>query len=148
MGRDTRTGGVMEAMIFPALRQGGYSWRTQVKIGRRPGGGRHIVDAVVTKDAVLILLSSKWQEVSGTAEAKCAWEVICLIAAMKSREYKRAYLILGGPGWTYNADGKADERPLRDFYVNGGLEPYIRGTENVRIVTLERFVALANQSEL
>ncbi len=137
MSRDTRTGGVMEAMIFPALRQGGYSWRTQVKIGRRPGGGRHIVDAVVTKDAVLILLSSKWQEVSGTAEAKVAWEVICLIAALKTDEYKRAYLILGGPGWT-----------LRDFYVRGGLRDYIIGAEKVHIVTLEDFVAKANQSKL
>ncbi len=26
MGRDTRTGKVMEDMILPALRQGGYQW--------------------------------------------------------------------------------------------------------------------------
>lgn len=137
MSRDTRTGGVMEAMIFPALRQGGYTWTTQVKIGRRPGGGRHIVDAVATKDALLILVSSKWQEVSGTAEQKVPWEVICLIAALKTEEYKRAYLILGGPGWT-----------LRDFYVRGGLRDYIIGSEKVHIVTLEDFVAKANQSKL
>ncbi len=127
----------MESMIFPALRQGGYQWQTQVKIGRRPSGARHYVDAIVTKDGCLILVSSKWQEVSGTAEQKVPFEVICLIQAMKSGEYKRAYLVLGGPGWT-----------LREFYVNGGLHPYINGSENVHIVTLETFVAQANQSKL
>lgn len=137
MSRDTRTGGVMEDMIFPALRQGGYTWQRQVKIGRRPGGGRHIVDAIVTKDNVLILLSAKWQECSGTAEAKVPYEVICLILAMESGEYKKAYLILGGPGWT-----------LRDFYVRGGLHPFINGSEKVNIVTLEDFVAKANQGRL
>jgi len=137
MSRDTRTGGVMENMIFPALKQGGYQWRTQVKIGRRPGGGRHIVDAIATKDGCLILVSSKWQEVSGTAEAKVPWEVICLIAALESQDYERAYLILGGPGWS-----------LRRFFTEGGLRQYINGSENVHIVTLEDFVAKANQSKL
>ncbi len=137
MGRDTRTGKVMEDMILPALRQGGYQWETQVKIGKRPGGAKHYVDFVITKDGVLILVSSKWQEVSGTAEQKVPFEVICLIEAMKAGRYKRAYLILGGIGWS-----------LREFYVSGGLHQYIRGAENVQIVTLERFVATANQGQL
>ena len=46
-------------------------------------------------------------------------------------------MILSGIGWT-----------LRDFYVRGGLNEYIRGAENVQIVTLERFVATANQGNL
>ncbi len=127
----------MEDMILPALRQGGYQWECQVKIGKRPGGGKHFVDFVVTKDGVLILVSSKWQEVSGTAEQKVPFEVICLIEAMKDGHYKKAYLILGGVGWS-----------LRKFYIGGGLNEFIRGSENVRIVTLERFVATANQGQL
>lgn len=137
MSRNTNTGDVLENMILPALRRGGYTWRRQVKIGRRPGGGKHIVDTVAVKDTLLILVAAKWQEVSGTAEQKVPFEVICLLKAMEDGEYKRAYLVLGGPGWT-----------LRDFYVRGGLHPYIVGSENVHIVTLEDFVAKANQSKL
>ncbi len=137
MSRNTNTGGVLEAMIFPALHKGGYCWTRHTKIGKRPGGGKHLVDAVVTKDALIILVSSKWQEVSGTAEQKVPFEVICLIRAIESGEYKRAYLVLGGPGWT-----------LRHFYTSGGLTEYIPQAGLVNIVTLEQFVALANQSGL
>src|SRR2546425_656444 len=35
MGRDTRTGGVLEAMVLPALKRGGYAHQTQVVIGKR-----------------------------------------------------------------------------------------------------------------
>ncbi len=137
VSRNTQTGEVLEQMIFPALQKGGYTWQRRVNIGKRPGGGKHYVDAVVTKDGCLILVSSKWQEVSGTAEQKVAFEVICLIQALESGEYKKAYLILGGPGWT-----------LRRFYVNGGLHQYINKSENIHVVTLETFVAKANQGAL
>ena len=36
--RDTRTGGVMEAMVLPALERGGYEYFKQVDIGERLGG--------------------------------------------------------------------------------------------------------------
>ena len=35
--RNTRTGGVLERMILPALDQGGYSYTIQVNIGQRLG---------------------------------------------------------------------------------------------------------------
>ena len=44
--RNTNTGGVLEAMILPALERGRYSYRTQVKAGTRCGGGTHNVDAL------------------------------------------------------------------------------------------------------
>ena len=44
--RDTRTGGVMEAMVLPALERGGYEYFKQVDIGERLGGGKHVVDLV------------------------------------------------------------------------------------------------------
>ena len=53
MPGDPRTGGVLEAMILPALDRGGYSHRPQVVIGDRLGCGRHIVDAVAAKDGRL-----------------------------------------------------------------------------------------------
>jgi len=49
----------------------------------------------------------------------------------------QAYLVLGGDGWT-----------LRDFYLNGGLEKYLRYVDLVKIVSLETFVSLANQGKL
>ena len=59
--RNTRTGGVLEAMVLPALKQGGYTYETQVNLGQRLGIGRHFVDAVAVKDEQQILISVKWQ---------------------------------------------------------------------------------------
>ena len=39
--RNTRTGGVLEQMVLPALDQGGYIYKVQVNIGQRLGCGQH-----------------------------------------------------------------------------------------------------------
>ena len=135
--RDTRTGDVLEQMILPALRQGGYEYATRVEIGRRLGLGRHIVDVVAKKDDQDILISLKWQQVSGTAEQKVPFEVICLSEALQDDRFTKAYVVLGGEGWS-----------LRDFYTTGGLARHLTSADLVGIVTLERFVALANQGGL
>ncbi len=49
--RDTRTGYVLEQMIIPSLKHGGYTYEPQYNIGRRLGGGKHVVD-VLAKDSV------------------------------------------------------------------------------------------------
>ncbi len=135
--RDTRTGGVLEAMVLPALERGGYGFQTQIKIGKRPGGGTHRVDAVAEKGGRKWLVSLKWQQVGGTAEQKVPFEVICLAEAVEQGGYEKAYLVLGGEGWK-----------LREFYTAGGLSKYLRGTERVQVLTLERFVANANTGNL
>jgi PD-(D/E)XK nuclease superfamily protein len=137
--RDTRTGDVLEDMILPSLARGGYSFQKRQNVGRRPGDGKHIVDAIATKNGRSILISSKWQQVGGTAEQKIPFELICLMKAIRDGlgKYEKAYLVLGGEGWR-----------LRRFYVEGGLNEFIQGTEQIRIITLETFVALANKSEL
>src|SRR5262249_34780352 len=137
MPRDTRTGGVLEAMILPSLQRGGYDYKVRVKIGRRLGCGAHYVDIIAEKDGREILVSLKWQQVAGTAEQKIPFEVICLVEALESGDYDKAYVVLGGEGWT-----------LRQFYVGGGLAKYLRGANKVEIVTLEGFVARANRGEL
>ena len=63
--RDTRTGGVLESMILPALAMGEYTYRTQVRIGIRPGGRRHNVDVIAEKADRSFLVSLKWQQVGG-----------------------------------------------------------------------------------
>jgi hypothetical protein len=135
--RDTRTGDVLEQMILPALKRGGYDYSTRVEIGRRLGLGRHIVDVVAAKHEQRTLISLKWQQVSGTAEQKVPFEVICLSEALEHGLFAKAYVVLGGEGWT-----------LRDFYTSGGLDRHLTSAGLVRILTLERFVAIANQGEL
>jgi hypothetical protein len=124
-------------MILPALTSGGYKSEPHVTIGKRLGRGRHIVDIVAEKNGRRFLVSLKWQQVSGTAEQKVPFEVICLAEALGLGTFTRAYLVLGGEGWS-----------LRDFYTSGGLTKYLRQTEPVQIVSLEGFVALANQGKL
>jgi hypothetical protein len=48
-----------------------------------------------------------------------------------------AYLVLRGEGWK-----------LRSFFVGGGLKSYLIDPDKVDLLTLEGFVARANQGEL
>ncbi len=140
MPRDTRTGGVLEGMILPALDNGGYRYKRQVVIGKRLGGHDHKVDVLVSGESdVEIPISLKWQQTSGTAEQKVPFEILCLADAVhRSRgKYRKAYLVLGGGGWT-----------LRDYYVSGDIRHYLKNCEPVEIVSLETFVARANQGRL
>ena len=84
-----------------------------------------------------ILISMKWQQVGGTAEQKIPFEVICLVETLRQERFQSAYLVLGGDGWRY-----------KDVYLSGALNEFIRGAERVNIVTLDRFVSLANQGKL
>ena len=124
-------------MILPALERGGYSYQTQVRIGTRIGGGSHVVDLIATKNSAIFLISVKWQQVSGTAEQKVPFEVICLEEALNTGKYERAYVVLGGDGWK-----------LRTFYVAGGLTKYLRMSGKVEVLTLESFIARANMAKL
>jgi hypothetical protein len=135
--RNTRTGGVLEAMILPALKHGGYSFEIQVTVGDRLGCGRHVVDVIATKDGRSHLVSVKWQQTSGTAEQKVPFEAICLSETLRTSSHASAYIVLGGDGWK-----------LRDFYTRGGLTEHLPRADRVRIVTLERFIALANTGQL
>ncbi len=84
------------------------------------------------------LISLKWQQSKGTAENKIPFEVISLAHARVENEgFYKAYLVLGGNGWRY-----------KDFYLSGGLDKHLRNPELVDIVSLESFVALANQGRL
>jgi hypothetical protein len=135
--RNTNTGGVLEAMILPALERGGYQHRKQVATGTRLGGGRHMIDAVASKDGEDLLISLKWQQTSGTAEQKVPFEVMCLADVVRTGGAQRAYLVLGGDGWK-----------LRDYYISGALNDHLIHSALVRVVTSEAFVRLANNGEL
>ena len=124
-------------MVLPALIRGGYSYRKQVVVGSRPGGGTHKVDLLAEKAGEEFLVSMKWQQTSGTAEQKVPFEIICLAEALRETpSYKRAYVVLGGPGWT-----------LREYYVEK-IQRHLVGTEAVKVLSLEAFTALANEGML
>jgi len=67
------------------------------------------------------------------------YEVICLIKTIRdsNQEFDRAYIVLGGPGWS-----------LRDYYASGDMYEYLPYREYVSIMTLEEFVAQANMGTL
>lgn len=100
--------------------------------------GAHNVDCIAEKGESHYLVSLKWQQTGGTAEQKVAFESICLEEAIESStdSYTKAYLVLGGDGWT-----------LRDYYVSNKMRKYVR-YPHVEIVTLEHFIALANKGKL
>ena len=129
----------MEQMVLPALAMGGYRVRRNVDIGSRFNISQHRIDALAVDDGGLqYLISMKWQQVQGTAEQKIPFEVICLVQALlEDDRFRTAYLVLGGEGWRY-----------KDFYLKGGLEPFIANSDMVNIVSLDRFVGLANQGKL
>ena len=141
--RDTRTGRLLERMVLPAIRQGGYSWTGRKCVGKKVGfksagkGGNYFVSGIAEKGGKKFLVSLRWQQVSGTAEQKVPYEVMCLADALKQGDYEKAYLVLGGPGWK-----------LRDFYVSGGLKEHMKNIEKVEILKLEDFLAKCNRGEL
>ena len=122
---------------MPALEHGGYQLEKQVAIGTRCGGGVHKVDAIATKNGRRTLVSLKWQQTGGTAEQKVPFEVMCLADAVRANHADRAYLVLGGDGWT-----------LRDYYTSGKLDEHLVHASLVRVVTLEAFARIANNGEL
>lgn len=124
-------------MVLPALERGGYACEKQVVVGTRCGGGTHKVDALARLGDDRILVSLKWQQTGGTAEQKVPFEVMCLADAVRAGNAARAYLVLGGDGWT-----------LRDYYTSGQLAAHLIHAALVRVVTLEAFIRLANNAQL
>ena len=133
----SKTGRVLEQMVLPALACGGYQLRTQVQAGSRPGGRPHRVDAIAERDGHSFIVSLKWQQSSGTAEQKVPFEVMCLADAVREGLAAKAYLVLGGPGWT-----------LRDYFTSGALAEHLVHAGLVQVVSLEEFVARANSARL
>jgi hypothetical protein len=126
-------------MVLPALRHGGYECKMQANVGKRLGLGAHKVDCIAAKEGRAVLISVKWQQVSGTAEQKVPFEVICLLDAMDANPgtYAKAYVVLGGEGWK-----------LRGYYTSGALMKYISYADKVEILTLEGFIGRANTGRL
>ena len=108
------------------------------------------MDCTAVKSNKNFFISVKWQQSGGTAEQKVTHEIICLAKAVREHRQKnekvKAYLVLGG----LSAEKGKGDWTLRDFYIAGGLNPYLCSVyaNLVKIVKIEVFIALANQSKL
>ena len=130
--RNSRSGGSTEAAAA-------ICFRADSSLDNRSGelALRHFVDVIAEKDGKRFVVSLKWQQVLGTAEQKVPFEVLSLDDAVTKDGFTKAYLVLGGEGWT-----------LRAFYTEGGLASHLVATDKVSILTLEHFVASANEGKL
>jgi hypothetical protein len=138
---DTESGYLFDRMLKDPLLRGGYrADKPKVPVGTRPQGGDYNVDRIVAApDGRLFLVSFKWQRVRGTTEQKVPYEAICLAHVLEETQgrYEKAYLVLGGPGWT-----------LKEFYTSGGLDAHLKNVGRVSIVDMEKFIATAERGGL
>ena len=108
MPRNTASGKFYEDTVERAIRQSclanNLSAKSQQTIGTSPSGRKHRVDWELISNAdpnIRGLVSCKVQITGGTAEEKVPFEVIKLIHAMDTdTRYKRAWIVLGGKGFT------------------------------------------------
>ncbi len=137
MGLTPRTGEVLETKVLPALRRGGYNCQVHVRIGKYLRGATQKVHAVAEKDSQRTLVSMKWRQRRGTGEQKVPFEVIRLADAVCTGKFKKAYLVLGGTGWS-----------LRDYYLSSAFRRHFLQASKVNLMTLEAFAALAINGKL
>ncbi|AIX17275.1 hypothetical protein Syn7803C76_52 [Synechococcus phage ACG-2014b] len=97
--RTDKTGKDFENLCEYILCLSGVNVEEQVNIGLRPTGGAHNVDLIVDEE---VIISLKYQDVAGTAEEKIPYEQMCLQHACETYGYKKAVVVLAGPGWTHD----------------------------------------------
>ena len=140
-GAGTRSGTVFQTIVQPALERNGYQISRQSIVGKGLGGGSHRLDYLaLTPSGEKLVISLKWQEVSGTADEKIPFEVIKLLELVEQDpSFARAYIILGGDGM----------RPrLRKYYTDGSLARWIIDSDKVRCLTLNQFIKACNRQAL
>lgn len=111
------------------LRGRGWRIRRDVRLAKSPKGGYITADIVATKldTGRQVVICPRWQATSGTAEEKVPFLIIKMqIAILQKPDVAQCvYLVLEGGGWTW-----------REFYLAGGLEPYINTPVPVRCMSL------------
>jgi len=131
--RTDLTGKHFENHCYDLLDKAGYNVEEQVNLGLRPTGGAHNVDLVIIEDEVedaQVLISLKYKDVAGTAEEKIPYEQISLQHACETYGYKKAYILLAGPGWKHD-----------QTYIDGGLNKWLN-TPDVEVIDYDKFESL------
>lgn len=128
---------IFEDLYTQVLINKGYKVVDKVDLPLTPANRKHKPDKIIVcpKNRI-ILISKKWQQVSGTAEEKIPFETIKLLQAVKSKKANKAYLILGGEGFTPK---------LKEFYLKDGLLTYINYKPEVDIISSDKFLELISR---
>lgn len=108
MTRDTTTGSNYESIIEMCIKRSceknGLHAISQAIVGEKPGGGKHKIDWEIVDNENPDnrgLVSCKFQQTSGTAEEKIAYETIKLLHTMHNdSRYKHSWIVMGGTGWS------------------------------------------------
>ncbi|NPV29137.1 MAG: hypothetical protein HPY58_05635 [Firmicutes bacterium] len=141
-GRGTRTGQHWETVIKPVL-EIHYPGRfaLQVPVGQQLFGGIYKADALIRDPSGDVIISAKWQQVRGTAEQKILYDIASLLKIIREANgrYRKAYIVLGGIGFSNNARNFLLEQGHKDLFTNGHL---------VEVITIDEFLAHANTGNL
>lgn len=137
-GKGTRTGAVQEKMVEAVLNANGYLFQKQVIVNHQLFGNRYVADFLIDGK---IIVSLKWQQVSGTAEQKVIYEIATLINIVTGSHNKisRAYLVFGGNGFSDGAVKYLQSQRHRlifrggDLVTNEKLEDFIARTNNKKL---------------
>ena len=135
-GSGTRTGTGQELMIESLLEFNHYNYQKQVFIGKQLFNNRYKADFVVDHS---IIISLKWQQVAGTAEQKVIYEIASLIKIIEYDNFKKAYVVIGGNGFSQNAKEYLFRQEHRNILKHGDL------VENIGV---EDFIARLNNHNL
>ncbi len=151
-GGNTRTGKTFEDVIKAALISNGYGVCEQIVIGKSLFGGNYKADFVVsdplpgTNKCIMsnpgkIIISCKWQQVPGTAEQKLLYEIASLIKIIKESNgaYSKAYVALGGPGFSAHTKKYLLSQRHREILKDGEL---------VEVLYIDDMIAKINSHRL
>jgi hypothetical protein len=127
-------------VLAAALTEFGYDFKSQVVLGTRPEGTKHIVDFVAMRADRKVVVSSKWQGVSGTGENKLLHEAVSLARLLRQTpEVTKAYIVIVGTGFT---------EKVRDYFLSGSFRNEIVGGGGVEVIDLDRFLSHLSQGTL
>ena len=135
-GSGTRTGTGQELMIESLLEFNHCDYQKQVFIGKQLFNNRYKADFVIGRS---IIVSLKWQQVAGTAEQKVIYEIASLIKIIENDNFKKAYVVIGGNGFSQNAKEYLFNQEHRNILKHGDL------VENIGV---EDFIARLNNHNL
>jgi hypothetical protein len=136
-GSGTRTGTGQEIMIESLLKYNNYNYEKQIFIGNQLFNNRYKADFVIDDS---IIVSLKWQQVPGTAEQKVIYEIASLIKIIiESNKYTKAYLVIGGNGFSANA---------KEYLFNQRYKDILKNEDLVKSISTEDFIARLNNNDL
>jgi hypothetical protein len=118
--------------------EAGFDVETQVRIGMRAGSLKeHVIDFVARRRGKTLLISTKWQNSSGSVEEKVPWEVLCLDQALRGNEYSAGFIVLGGNGWS-----------LRDYFTGPEFRDAMHISPKLTVATFETFMGRLFRDEV